>query len=261
MKRIVRTFIIVIGLTVAIGVSLVFVFSRANAQDDIVSDLVTRLKEQGVPVKSAEITSRIPFRVKFVLQSASESQVVAPNDPLFEHAVQREVTLAHRRNNTRFNTVKVVIVNKQGKTIYRSDVPVRTIGEEAFSPSELDDVATAELIRKEITLYGMSLEELEVSSNAHRIQTVNVDLSVPDIQTANKAIPKVMPDLGMGLKELNVERGAQIAICRVNLIDAEGHLLLKYIADLQLSQEKWWQAEALTREWFPHPHPAPEPSG
>lgn len=29
--------------------------------------------------------------------------------------------------------------------------------------------------------------------------------------------------------------------------------LLNYVRDIQLANETWWQADDLTKDWFPHP--------
>jgi len=245
---------IVAGLA-AIGICMTFLLSQTKAQNNVVSDLIAYLTQKGVPVKNIEITSRIPFRVEVTLQSASSGQGVAPDDPSFEHIVQRGVALVEKRDNIKFDVVRVIVVNTQGVPIYWSDVPVRTV-EETLFPSKLDDVTTAGLIREQIGLYGMSLDKLEVSSDTDGTQVLTIRLSVQDIGIANSALPQFMPELRVLVEKLNAEHGTQIVICKVDIVDAEGKLLLKYVLDLQLAQENWWQADGLTLEWFPHPPPS-----
>ena len=245
---------IVVGLAV-IGISLTFLFNRVRAQDDIAVDLTARLQQQGVPVKDVAVTGRVPFRVKITLQSTSDAEKVAPGDPIFEHAAHREVVLAQRRNDIKFDVVKIIIVNTQGTPIYWSDVPVSAGSEKMSPPSEPNDAAISEVVREELVLHGISLEDLSVSSDAESVQTLTIRLSVPDIQTANSALPQFMLDLPALLEKLNAEKGTQIAICKIDLVDAAGQLLLRYVKDLQLSQENWWQADGVTQEWFPHPPP------
>ncbi|GEM_PF-2683880 len=36
-------------------------------------------------------------------------------------------------------------------------------------------------------------------------------------------------------------------------MDETGQLLLKYVLDLQLDSESWWQIDGLTQSWFPSP--------
>lgn len=245
---------IVVGLAV-IGISLTFLFNRAHAQDNIAVDLTARLQQQGVPVKDVAVTGRVPFRVEITLQSTSDTEKVAPSDPIFEHAAHREVVLAQRRNDIKFNVVKIIIVNVQGTPIYWSDVAVSAGSEKISPPSDLNDAATSEVVREELALHGISLEELRVSSDAESAQTLTIRLSVPDIQTANSALPQFMLDLPALLEKLNAEKRTQIVICKVDLVDAAGQPLLRYVKDLQLSQENWWQADGVTQEWFPHPPP------
>lgn len=82
-------------------------------------------------------------------------------------------------------------------------------------------------------------------------------MNAPDLESANKALPRLMRELPLLVNRLNGEQGASISVIKVDLKDAQGRLLLKYMYDLELETENWWQADGLSRDWFPHP---PSPS-
>lgn len=248
---------IVLLAAIAIGTVAVslFISNKAIAQNDFISELTDRLRNQGVPLTNIALTSRLPFRLEIVLQSTSDSGVVAPDDPLFEHIVQREVNLAQGRYDINLDTVRINIVNTLGDSIYQSEVPVFEISN-TFGASQLDNASTAELVSKGLPLYGMSLDNLDVSLDANGARVLTIQLSVPDLETANKSVSQFMPDLYNLVDDLNAKNNSQISIYRVTLLDSESKPLLKYVRDTQLSQQNWWQADGLTQDWFPHP-PSP----
>src|SRR5258708_38446972 len=82
---------------IVVGAISVFLVTQVNAQDDIIGELKSKLAEQNVPVKEIRIVNRIPFQIEFTIQSASDGQLVASDDPLFGAIVQSEVASARRR--------------------------------------------------------------------------------------------------------------------------------------------------------------------
>jgi hypothetical protein len=254
-----RLGVVLLALLVIMAIlSLSYVVRQVRAQEDGISELRKRLLDMGVPVKSLEATSRFPFRVEAILQSASSEENVSPADPQFVYAVQREAALAPRKNNPRISSVKVTIVNAAGKPIFWADEPVKVIDEIPVPSPRLDDTGAAAAVRQNISLHGMVLDELTVSSEQVNGQTLKLKLNVHDVQAANNSIPPFMEDLRQLPEKLNSELGTQIMVVQVDIFDAKGQPLLKYIRDLELSKEKWWQPDDLTKEWFPHPPPAGE---
>ncbi|MDP2859650.1 MAG: hypothetical protein Q8P50_16990, partial [Bacillota bacterium] len=228
-------------------------------QDDIVSDLAARLTQQGVPLKSMRVTSRAPFRLEAIIQSESAGREVAPSDPLFTHAVEREVALARRRYSVGIDWVKVVIVNAQGEAIYWSDVPAKALPDDVALPGRLADAQVAELVRSQLPPSELQLQELSVSLDSNGARVLTIRLSARGIEAANRAIPEFSPRgrLFVLVDKINAEQGARIEICRLDVVDAEGRPLLKYVRDVALAQENWWQAPGVTQDWFPHPLPEP----
>lgn len=248
--------LVVLALAI-ITISTIFVTRRVQAQGGILSVLTDQLAQQGVPVKGSRIVSQIPFRIEITIQSSSDNATVARQDPLFEHLIQRDVSLMQNANGITIDRVKIVIVNSAGTAIYWSDTPVRTTAN--YQASKWDDASAAALVASKLDLHGMTLGKLDVSSDSTGARTLSIQLSVANIQVANSAIPQFIPELSIRVNNLNAQQGVQIAICKVNVFDDAQRPLLMYVRDVQLSQENWWQADNVTQDWFPHVAPTPPP--
>jgi hypothetical protein len=255
-----RIYGLVISLAV-VATALAFVASQVNAQDDIVAELRERLARQGVPVKDVAIVSRIPFKIEITLQSASTGQFVAPDDPIYGAAAQREVAAARGRG-FKIYSLTLRIVNAQGQPITWADLPVdEALDTQPLLPSPLDDSVVAQVIREHLSLDSMSLDRLDIGRDINGAQVITITLSAKDIETANQTVPTMMWTLRTLVEQLKTERAAQIASYRVDIFDAQGQPLLKYVRDdtASESRENWWQAPGMTQDWFPHP-PPPIPS-
>jgi hypothetical protein len=253
--------VIAILLIMASALILLSAQSQVEAQEDSLTELTNKLIEQGVPVKdiqianyNAEETNQPQLQLKVVLQSTSDEDIVTSEDPLFIHTVQREIALAQNQQEIQFDTVSITILNSLGNTIYWSDVPVRNVL--PVTGSQLDDATLTTMLLERLSLHGFSLNSLTVSSDIKGTSVLSIQLDVEDVQTANDGLPQFMFDLHRLLEELNSDH-VQIAICKLEIVDInQGQTLLKYVKDFQLAQQNWWQAETLTKEWFPHP-PSP----
>lgn len=265
-----------IGITIALvvlGVSLFLVMGpgkepvgqakepvgQAMTQEEIVEDLTARLIEQGVPIKSVKITSTsgtpfetidIPIAIEFVLQrSSSESDRIA----LHKHSILREVDLTQKLG-LEVGVITVVVVNTQGELISQGSVVTREdITSEFDPPHKLDNDSVAALLRQELDLCGMSLEKLDVYLDRHDLRWAAFDVEVPDIETANAALGTFMWKIRTTVEALNANQGTKVAVYQLNVSTTEGQPLLKYVNDLQLRRESWWQPDELTEDWFPHP--------
>lgn len=232
-----------------------FLYTQVQAQGDFVSEITARLAQQNVPVKNIAITTRIPFQVEVGVQSVSIGEKVTPDDPSFINIIIREAIAVRNQFNIKLDTIRITIVNVSGNPIYWSDEPLL----QAISsplPSTMDNTAVAKLIRNQLPLHGMTLNLLDVSSNIDGVRILKIQLSAQDVQFANKSVPQFMLDLPELIKKLNSEAGLQIAIYKVDVVDAKSQPLLKYTYDLQLAQENWWQADGMSQDWFPHPPPS-----
>lgn len=231
---------------------------QANAQNDVVSEIKAHLMQNHVPVKTITIKSRIPFQLEVIVQSKSQDTQALPDDPIFQQAVHREIAAARRRG-TKIETVKVILVNSLNQDIYWSELPVdKAIDVEPISASLVEDKVIATEIRNRVPLKGMILTALDITKDTDGVQSVSLKLSVKDIKTANNILSDFMPTLSKVLRELQSQKGAQIATYTVDIVDDTGKPLLKYVKDYMPSEEResWWQAPDITQEWFPHPAPS-----
>lgn len=243
------------ALAIAAGL---FVANEVNAQRDVVAQLQRRLARKGVQVKSITITKRVPFEVELVLQSESDNQVVSPNDPLFEIIVEHEVA-AVAKPFTGIDLIKMTVLNTKATPIFWADVPVKKLRRFTPTSKSMNETTIGTFIRDQLPLHDLSPNELIVTDGDNGGKVLSIQLTAKDIQTANNAVPDLITSLRNLLRQMNEEQDAQIAIARVQLIEANGRPLLKYVKDFQLDSESWWQADDLTTDWFPHPPPPSNP--
>lgn len=240
---------------IALGVFLVISVSRASAQNDQILELRARLEMQQVPIKEIFISNQSPLQVVVRIQSASSGAQGTPNDPLFSAIVQREI-LASFRRGFEIQAYRVEVMNTDGQTIGGMDVPIdENLAKEQVIPSEMDDSLIAQTIREQLPVGDLSLQQLEVSKDEDGAHVLFVELVAPDIEIANKEIPELMNSLSRQVEKLRNVNGLRLASYRVDIYDAQGEPLLKYVKDYLTTDERanWWQAPGITQGWFPHP--------
>ncbi len=231
---------------------------------EIINDLTDYLKQQGVPLISVKITGDgewyPPIVIEFTLQNLKEGDEAIQDNVVFVNLVSRAANLAHRRG-LNIGAISTIFVNAQGEKI-SSGTGVTKELEEIDSlfdpPQEVDNDTAATLLRQNLSLHGMTLEKLDVSLDSYDYRWVTFNLRVPDIEAANNVFPKFLGDMHKTIRELNTGQNTKITICRINISTTKDELLLKYIRDLQMGHQSWWQAEGFTMDWFPHPPPPPE---
>ncbi|MEM4204153.1 MAG: hypothetical protein QXS54_08805 [Candidatus Methanomethylicaceae archaeon] len=245
-----KLFLGILLVLAAAGIAL-GLYAQVTAQQEVAEYLKERLDRQNIPV--VEITARrlLPLHLEIIIQSMSEGEKALPDDPINLHIVRREVMLA-RQQGYIIDGFTLTLLNKQGRTIFWTEAPIdiENVPLE-LSPSKLDDAVTKDIIAESINLYGMSLIDTEIISS-EGIQTLVLRLSTPSLEEANQALPYFMPSLRPFIADINTQ-GAQIVICKVEVVDEKEQILLEYLLDLQLDSETWWMVDGLTQDWFPHP--------
>jgi hypothetical protein len=250
--------IIILGLFI-LAASSIYLINRANAQNDVASDIKMRLAQKGVPVISVDITGRFTFQIEIVIQSTSTNNLASPDDPFFEQAAHREVAFARMRG-VKIDIAKVTAVNSAGTPIFWSEIPVDTaLDTIPVVPSQAEDTTITATIRDSLPLNGMTLDILNTSRDEEEHQVITIKLSVKDVATANVAIPPFMSALSRELEQLRIIQGTQLGSCTVEIVDADSQPLLKYVKDFQPSaaSETWWQAPGMLQSWFPQPMSVP----
>lgn len=238
-------------LILTIGIAFV-VYAKATAQPDVISYLKERLSQQYVPVVEITILQQSPMQIQITTQSKSNGKKGTSEDPINYHLITREVSLASQQGYV-IEKLTVVFLNTLGEQIDKSNQIINTqnILSAQLAKSTIDNDATKNLINEKINLYGMSITNMDISSQ-DGLQFLTLQLATPSLEQANQALPYFMPSLRPLLADVNTQ-GAQITVLKLELKDQQGNLLLNYMLDLQLKSENWWMADNLTSGWFPHP--------
>lgn len=248
-----KRWIILVGLIlVVMGITVSLCYTKIAAQQEVVGYLKERLEKENIPVLEIKVLGTSPYlRLMIIVQNVNVEETGKAIDPIVRHSIQREVILA-RQHGYVIDSFVLVILNHQGEQIFLAEMPGYSENVPLqISPAKLDDRATRDIALKNLTLYGLSLVEARVVTS-EGIQTLTLQLSTPSLETANQSLPEFMLSLRPFIADINAQ-GAQIVICRIELRDAKGQLLLKYVLDLQLDSEIWWQIDGLTEAWFPSP--------
>jgi hypothetical protein len=243
---------------------------EVRAQEDLISELGSRLTQLGISVKSITIDTRLPFEISITLQSSTSGDHRTEEDAWNEFLAEREAILAHKFGLNLYSFT-LILVNQEGKTLDWSktglDPHVYSRAYTQFNPGNkhLDNQATASLAEQQLDFKGMTVDKIKVTTGAgsdQSVQTLSIWLSTKDLQTANRAIPGIIMDtIIVELDKINQESETSlIAICRLWVADENGNNLLSYAYDVQLGRQTWGMAPGVTTDWFPHPAPTWFPS-
>jgi hypothetical protein len=256
MKNNKRTLLLVcLGIVVIVLVFLTAL--EVNAQNQTVEDLARRLEQQGVTVKRVTVLNRIPFEIEIAIQSASSGKDATSNDLWFAQLARREASLAHRLGLP-IESYQLTWLNSKGEVISWEKnklLPDEPSQRESSPPSKLSNETTAKLLKEQLTLGGMTLDKLEVSSDTtlgNNGQKLVVQLSVPDMEKANQSLLPFLASLRPLLDNMNTKQGTRLVICWVRLLDRQGNLLLNYVWDVETREETSAAAPGLST-WYPQP--------
>ncbi len=231
----------------ALVVLLSLYYINVAAQQEVVGYIEERLGKQNIPVVEIKARGSSPHLwLEIIVRSPDEKYV----DPILRHSVRREVVLARQRGYS-IEGLSLIFLNPQGEQIYRAEMPVYLENILPLPSAKLDDRVTRDMVVEKLNPEGLSLVKTEVTTS-DGIQTLSLRLVAPSLEIANQSLPRFMSSLRPLLVDLNTQ-GAQITLCKLELADEKGQTLLKYVLDLQLDTETWWQADGLTESWFPSP--------
>jgi hypothetical protein len=224
--------------------------------DEVISQAMKSLTEQGVPVKSWSLDGPT---LTVALQSASTTDVGTPDDPIHLSQVQREAFLAKSRG-LGLTQLRLSVTNAEGKALFAGDIVLdKELDARWSAAATLPDSETVAALRAALTektdLSGLALKQFDLTTDAGTRQLVIAAVAA-DIKAANVSTASFMISLHSALNDLNAQSGAQIALARVDITDEKGEPLLKWIYDVQRGAEDWWQAPGMTTDWFETPGPA-----
>lgn len=250
------------GLLLAISIS-VFVVFKSLAQNQTTDDLLVRLQQRDLPVVSVTTISRIPYTVKIVLQSASQTHQLTGDDNWSMLLARREAGFAYRLGS-RLASYQLEVINQPGEIISSSEsflYPCDQNQQLSQGQSEKTNAEVRDFIQKDLTFTGLEVKVLDVFSEAAVRNTglvLVIELMTSDILSANQALPGFLNDYFGLLATINQEAGANIVLTRLRVKDQTGHILLDYVKDLKGGTSHWTIAEGVYDDWFPKPVLAPK---
>lgn len=249
---------IFVAAVVAIVISAIAIV-QVNARGRSVDALARRLQDRGVPIKRVGIVSQTPFQIEITLQSSSDNDELTLDDIWLMQLARREATMAYRLG-LRIASYQLTVVNTRGDILSSEQnflYPTEQ-SQQMASPAvaKIDNATTEKLILDQLDFSGTTLDSLTVTSDPLSPETdkfLEIQLSVPDIGTANKVLAGFMVALPDKLKAINAEKGSRLVLCHLRLTDRQGNVLLNYVRDLETGDTQWHIAEGITHDWFPSP--------
>jgi hypothetical protein len=260
-------FRVVIVFLVILAISFIFFTLRVKAQDDLILNLEERLVTQNVPLDSIVVRSRFPFVIDMRLRMINEAGNILTEDTWYLDLTHREASISHRYG-INLDGYYISYVSESGKVFegtYIGLFPDSKARQPFISdPNKLDNVKTKELLLETLNFGKMTIDKFEVTTGAGSrddVQTINIELSVPDIQTGAEGIPKLVASIRSHLWTINENYDStQIAICRVLVVDAAGKELFNYTNDLELGHVRWTSGDQAIENMFSGPLPEVAPS-
>jgi len=228
-------------------------------QNHTAASIDRRLTKAGATVKHVTITDRLPFRLEIALQSASEDDSLVPDDRWVLLLAQHEATFAYRWG-LRLNSFLLVVVNSKDETIYSTEtfLSAEDLNQKSLTSatSPVDDATTADIIRSNLNLAGLSLSSLEVSrentaEGSRRI--LQLTLTATSLQDANKSLTPFLGSFFKMLDTINMENDTALVLCRLQILDGQQTVLMDYVKDLESGYTLWSWDPGLSSDWLPQP--------
>lgn len=256
-----KSTVILLSMAVLVSALLIFTFVKVDAQDQNAAEISSRLNSNGVPVKEALITSRLPYRVSITLQSASGDNHLTPPDRWNLLLAQHEATFAYRWG-PRLSSFQLVVLNTLGEEIYSVETFLHPQDLDQANPTgpvtSVDDAAAAEIIRSGLNLGSFTVTQLDVTRSLKTepdSQVAQVNLSAPDLAAANQSLVGLLGSFFQLMDTINQQDGTALVLVHLQIMDEKGTVLLDYFRDLESGYALWNLSEGLNTDWFPHPPP------
>jgi hypothetical protein len=246
---------IITAIVVTVAVTQV-ASAGSPAPDEVISQAVAGLTEEGVPVESWSLEGTA---LKVFLSSASTGVVGTPDDPINLSLVQREAFLAKSRG-VDLARLQLEVTNARGETLFVGDIVMDRNLDQSWSRTEaLAEADTLETVRAAITektdLSGLALGPVTLTSrNGSRVIRLNAVAS--DAKSASASTASLMISIYNAVNDTNTLKNGQVALAFVDITGKQGEPLLKWVYDAQRGTQDWWQAPGMTTDWFETPRPA-----
>lgn len=257
-----KCFYIGLGCTLLLAfVSLFFAAGgKAYSQEtEFQRLLLERLQAQNVPVKSVTIGGKGPYQLEILLQSASSETEVAPEDPAYIHAVQREAAILYATLEINIDTIQISILNHStASVLFWGEFPITTISplsQAVTTNTGTIDEISGWIASNYLDTTGMTIRQLDLSTSDYG-QEMLLELSAPTIDSANKAISNIMTNRWVLVGEIKEYYGIELVVLKIKVLNHNEKVLLDHTLDIQLGQENWWMDDNINTDWFPQPLPA-----
>lgn len=263
--RIHISFRVILGIVLCLTLFGIAAFTafRVNAQNQSTNDIEARLKQKGVSVRSVKTKSRIPYEVEISLNSQSKDKHLSLDDNWSMILVNREATMAYRFG-ARIDRYRINIFNANGQLISSTDTFVYpedsaqkiTTNNSAASNQKVKSYA---LSRLNLNGFKQDLVDVIPEDNLGSPgQTLMIQLSAKDVETANQAMPALLASLFKLLDTVNSNLGSKVVLCHLRIVDNQGNILFDLVKDLETHETQWSGSPDITyTDWFSKPYEAP----
>ncbi len=258
MKKVWRYFIPGGVFLIAMAVVL-FTTAKGSAQEQTVAEISNRLEQRSVPVKKVMVVSRVPFDIEIDITSASSDRKLTITDNWNTILANREAALANRRGMN-INSYTLNLYNSKGELINSEKQFLSPeISAQAGSGQmvlKLDAITTQNLIKQELNLTGLTLTTLNITNEkgiSNGGQVLEMVVTSPDLQSANRAMPMFMPTFMRTIYTFNDAHPTNIVLTHLQITDSGGNVLLDFVRDMEIGKSQWTQAAGFYQDWFPHP--------
>jgi hypothetical protein len=221
-----------------------------SSQQTILTGFTTNLKNDGVPITSAEIKMDSkwdpPNVLTCIIQSSSHNDQVSPDDPIYLNLTGHSANLANQQG-LNIGAVETVLINTNGKVIDDVFHAMNTSNEITPGFSQPSSMAndTVDSLLENVPLNGLTLNSINVSLTEDGQHITAFRLQDPDVTTANVDCVNVVNNISTLINQLNQNQGSHVAIYEIRVVDGNGNPLFNYIRDLQFSRATWWHSDTI----------------
>lgn len=243
------------GLLLAILTSAFLAF-KGLAQNQNTGDLLTRLQQRNLPVVSVTTISRIPYRVKIVLKSDSDTNHLTVEDNWSMLLAERETGFAYRIGS-KLASYQLVVVNQHEEVLSSSESFLYPTDKNQQLPPGQPTLSNAEIrdhVQKTLNFNGLTVRVLDVldeNAAGSTGKVLMIEATSLDIMSANQALPGFLKDYFRLLESINPEDGSNLVLTHLRVEDKSGKVLLDYVKDLEAGTSQWTLAEGVYNDWFP----------